>query len=112
MTRDEILEYPYQGVVTRLIEGRGDDDDTTKVIYEGVMDAHMMTYEEGKTLQTSTYIISMPLTKDDSDRYIVPRANDRIRVERYGETIELTVENAEPSQLGGISIYCTRKSWD
>ena len=28
MTRDEILEYPYQGTITRIIEGHGDEDDT------------------------------------------------------------------------------------
>ena len=31
MTRDEIHEYPYQGIITRLIEGSGDEDDTEVV---------------------------------------------------------------------------------
>lgn len=111
MTRDEILEYPYQGTITRLIEGQGDEDDTEVTLYEGVMDEHMVTDNEGRVLQTSSYIISIPLTKDDNDEYIIPRKGDSISLERYGETIQFVVDNAEPSQLMGISIYSTRKVW-
>ena len=110
MMRGEILEYPYHGVITRLVEGHGDDDDTDVVVYEGVMDEHMVTDDEGRKLQTSSYVVSIPLTEVDG-RYAMPRANDRIELERYGETIRFVVDNAEPSQIGGISIYCTRKSW-
>lgn len=111
MTRDEILEYPYQGTITRLIDGQGDEDDTEVVLYEGVMDEHMVTDNEGRVLQTSSYIISIPLTKDDNDSYIIPRKGDTISLERYGETIQFVVDNAEPSQLMGVSIYSTRKVW-
>ena len=112
MMRDEILEYPYQGTITRLIEGSGDEDDTEVTLYEGIMDEHMVTDNEGRVLQTSSYIISIPLTKDDDDNYIVPRKGDEITILRYGETIRFVVDNAEPSQLMGVSIYVTRKSWD
>lgn len=112
MTRDEIVEYPYEGVITRTVEGHGDDDDTEVTVYEGVMDEHMVTDDEGRVLQTSSYIISIPLTKDDEDKYIIPRSGDEISLERYGETLRFTVDNAEPSQLMGISVYCTRKDWD
>lgn len=112
MTRDEILEYPYQGTITRLIEGSGDEDDTEVTLYEGMMDEHMVTDNEGRVLQTSSYIISIPLTKDDDDNYVVPRKGDEITLLRYGETIRFVVDNAEPSQIGGVSIYVTRKSWD
>ena len=112
MMRDEILEYPYQGTITRLIEGSGDEDDTEVTLYEGIMDEHMVTDNEGRELQTSSYIISIPLTKDDDDNYIVPRKGDEITILRYGETIRFVVDNAEPSQLMGVSIYVTRKSWD
>ena len=111
MTRDEILEYPYQGTITRLIEGQGDEEDTEVTLYEGVMDEHMVTDNEGRVLQTSSYIISIPLTKDENDNYIVPKKGDKITLERYGETILFVVDNSEPSQLMGISIYSTRKVW-
>lgn len=111
MLRDEILEYPYQGTITRVIAGKGMEDDTTLVIYEGVMDEHMSRDEEGSTMQVSSYIISIPLTKDDEDNWIVPKKGDKISITRYGETFTLTVDNADPSQLNGISIYATRNSW-
>lgn len=109
--KGEILEYPYTGTVVRVSAGVGRNPDTEEIIYEGEMDEHMVTDEEGRTLQTSSYIVSMPLTKDDNDEWIIPRAGDRITINRYGETFELVVENAEPSQLGGISVYTNRKSW-
>ena len=112
MTRDEILEYPYQGTITRLIEGHGDEDDREIILYEGVMDEHMVTDDEGRVLQTSSYIISIPLTKDDNGNYIIPRSGDEISIVRYGEHLRFVVENSEPSQIGGVSIYVTRKSWD
>lgn len=112
MTRDEILEYPYTGVITRIVEGHGTEDDDDVEIYSGVMDEHMVTDDEGRVLQTSSYIISIPLTQDEKGDYIIPRVNDKVELTRYGETMEFTVDNAEPSQLGGISVYVTRKSWD
>lgn len=112
MTRDEILEYPYQGTITRVIEGHGDEDDTETILYAGMMDEHMVTDDEGRVLQTSSYIISIPLTKDDNGNYIIPRSGDEISLVRYGEPLRFVVENAEPSQVGGVSIYVTRKSWD
>ena len=112
MTRDEILEYPYQGTITRLIEGHGDEDDTEVTLYEGVMDETMRTDDEGRVLQTSSYIVSIPLVKDDEDKCFIPKSGDRITLERYGETLRFVVDNAEPSQIGGVSIYVTRKSWD
>jgi hypothetical protein len=109
--RDEISEYPYTGIVRRKVEGQGDEDDVDVVIYEGVMDEHMATDDDGHTLQTASYVISMPLTKDDKGNYIVPRKGDEISLVRYGETLGFVVDNAEPSQLGGISVYSTRKAW-
>lgn len=109
--RDEILEYPYEGTITRTIAGVGREPDHDIVIYQGVMDETMRTDEEGRTMQTSSYIISIPLTKDDNGNWIVPRKGDKVSVTRYGETFELTVDNAEPSQLGGVSIYSSRNSW-
>lgn len=111
MTRDEILEYPYSGTIKRIVQGKGDNLDTETILYEGSMDEHMVTSEEGRTLQTSSYIISIPLTKDANGKLIVPRKGDKIEIERYDETFLLTVDNAEPSQLGGVSIYASRNSW-
>ena len=109
MTKDEILEYPYSGTITRTVEGDGED--TVLTVYEGVMDEHQLTDSEGRLLQTASYIISIPLTKDSNDNWVVPHKGDNIELLRYGETIKFVVENAEPSQIGGISIHSTRKNW-
>ncbi len=111
MKRDEIMEYPYTGTITRVIQGKGSKPDTEEILYDGVMDEHMVTDEEGRSLQTASYIISIPLTKDENNQWIVPRKSDIIQITRYGETFKLTVDNADPSQLGGVSIYCSRNSW-
>lgn len=111
MIRDEILEYPYTGTITRVIAGKGMQKDQVLTIYEGMMDEHMATDEEGRTMQTASYIISIPLTKDEDDNWIVPRKGDKISLTRYGETFSLTVDNADPSQIGGVSIYASRNSW-
>lgn len=111
MMRNEMTEYPYQGVIKRVIQGKGSAKDIEEILYEGVMDEHMVTSEEGRTLQTSSYIISIPLTKDENDKWIVPKKGDKITITRYDETFSLTVDNAEPSQLMGVSIYATRNSW-
>lgn len=111
MIRDEILEYPYTGTITRVTSGKGMSTDTEVVIYEGVMDEHQRTDEEGRTLQTASYIISIPLTTDENGSWIVPKKGDKVSVTRYGATFTLTVDNADPSQLGGVSIYATRTSW-
>lgn len=111
MMRDEILEYPYTGTITRIIGGSGREPDEIITVYEGVMDEHMVTDEEGRVMQTSSYIISIPLTNDDEGNWRVPRKGDKIEITRYGETFDLTVDNAEPSQLGGVSIYASRNSW-
>lgn len=111
MKRDEIMEYPYTGTITRVIQGKGSKPDTEEILYDGVMDEHMVTDEEGRSLQTASYIVSIPLTKDENNQWIVPRKGDIIQLSRYGETFKLTVDNADPSQLGGVSIYCSRNSW-
>lgn len=111
MRKSEILEYPYFGTVKRVVAGVGREKDTETVIYEGPMDEHMVTEEEGRTLQAASYIISMPLTQDSNEEWIVPRKGDKISITRYGETFDLTVDNSEPSQLGGISVYASRISW-
>ena len=111
MKRDEIMEYPYTGTITRVIQGKGSKPDTEEILYDGVMDEHMVTDEEGRSLQTASYIVSIPLTKDENNQWIVPRKGDMIQLSRYGETFKLTVDNADPSQLGGVSIYCSRNSW-
>ena len=109
--RNEILEYPYRGTITRVVEGVGRNQDEMIVVYEGVMDEHMVSDEEGRTLQTASYIISIPLTKDENGDWIVPRKGDKISLTRYGETFDLIVDNADPSQIGGVSIYAARNTW-
>lgn len=111
MIRGEISEYPYTGTITHTIRGKGMEKDHKVVIYEGVMDEHLVTSEEGHTLQTASYIVSIPLTKNEDGEWIVPHKGDEISITRYGDTLALTVDNAEPSQLGGVSIYAARNSW-
>lgn len=111
MMREEIHEYPYHGMIYHVIQGKGSRPDTEVLIYDGVMDEHMVTDEEGHTLQTSSYVISIPLTKGSDGTWIVPRKGDRIEITRYDETFKLTVDNSEPSQLGGVSIFAVRNSW-
>lgn len=114
MKRETILEYPYYGKIYRVIDGMGHEDDTETLLYEGVMDEHQMTDEEGTTMQTASYIISIPWKE-----YFtfcgcgqnLPKKGDRIELTRYGETFELRIDNAEPSQIGGISIYAARTDW-
>ena len=65
--KDEILEYPYEGTITRTIAGKGMQPDTVITVYEGVMDEHMVTDDEGRVLQTSSYIISIPLTQSSTN---------------------------------------------
>lgn len=111
MMKGEILEYPYKGIIMRVIQGKGKEKDTESVLYEGAMDLYMSTPEIGRTLQTSDYIVSIPLTKDDTDNWIIPHKGDKGSVNRYGEIISFEVDNAEPSQLGGVSVYCSRSIW-
>lgn len=108
---NEIPEYPYSGTITKVVQGKGSKLDTEELIYEGVMDEHTVTEQEGRTLQTSNYIISIPLIKDSSDKWIVPNKGDKVTVTRFDQSISFVVDNAEPSMLGGVSIYCSRKSW-
>lgn len=110
MIVEEILEYPYQGTITReSLNAQGKKE--TLVIYEGAMDEHMVTDDEGRVLQTSSYVISIPLVLDGGGNWVAPRKNDVILLVRYGEEIEFVIDNAEPSQLGGVSIYATKKEW-
>lgn len=110
-SREEILEYPYVGTITRIEEGDGMEEDISTIVYEGVMDEHMREDESGNVLQTSSYIISIPLTKDSEGRYIIPKKGDMIAIKTFCDEFTLTVDNSEPSQLGGVSVYATRNSW-
>lgn len=111
MAHIRITEYPYTGTITRTVEGKGLEKDSEVKVYEGMMDEHMRNSEEGTIAQTSSYILSMPLTKTASGEWVVPRNGDMVALVRYGETLHFVVDNAEPSQLGGISVYATRQSW-
>lgn len=109
--RTKTVTYPYTGTITHITQGEGRNADQETEIYNGVMDEHMQTDEIGRALQTSSYIVCIPLVKDTNGNYIVPRKGDKISIDRLGETINLVVDNAEPSQLGGVSIYATREDW-
>lgn len=114
MKTSKILEYPYCGQIYHVVDGMGRESDTETLLYEGVMDEHQVTDEEGSTMQTASYIISVPW-KDYctccGGGVTLPKKGDRIVLLRYGEEFELRVDNAEPSQVGGISIYASRADW-
>lgn len=128
----EILEYPYHGSIFHVNQGMGDEPDTEVLLYRGVMDEHMVTDEEGGHFQTSSYIISIPLVKkenaidgeydnelnkddgvliDGGGDWVIPKKGDKISINVYGASYMLTIDNVEPSQLGGVSIYAVRNSW-
>lgn len=127
MKHEEILEYPYYGTIHHVIAGKGDEPDAEELIYRGVMDEHMITDEEGHYFQTASYVISIPLVTssnaidaenhgkqvvyDDGGDWVIPRKGDKITITCYGQTFTLEIDNAEPSQLGGVSIFAVRKSW-
>ena len=111
MIRDVIAEFPYTGTITRRFFTADGQELPPVIVYEGIMDEHMVTEEEGRTLQTSDYIISIPLTTDGSGNWVVPRKGDEISINRYGEEFTLTVDNSEASQIGGVSIYAARNTW-
>lgn len=108
---NEILEFPYKGVIRRIIAGQDGEEDQVVEIYNGVMDETMKMDDEGRSLQTSAHVVSIPLTKDSDGNYIIPIRGDKIELVRYGQRILFNVDNAEPSQLDGVSIYCTRNKW-
>lgn len=114
MKTSKILEYPYCGQIYHVVDGMGRESDTETLLYEGVMDEHQVTDEEGSTMQTASYIISIPW-KDYctccGGGVTLPKKGDKIILLRYGEEFELRVDNAEPSQIGGISIYASRADW-
>jgi len=114
MKTSKILEYPYCGQIYHVVDGMGRESDTETLLYEGVMDEHQVTDEEGTTMQTASYIISIPW-KDYctccGGGVTLPKKGDKIILLRYGEEFELRVDNAEPSQIGGISIYASRADW-
>ena len=111
MIRNEILEYPYTGVINRIVAGKGDNDDTTVEIYSGEMDETNRTDDNGRSLQTASHVISIPLVKGSDNKYIIPTKGDEIILTRFDQEVAFIVDNSEPSQLGGVSIYCTRKEW-
>lgn len=109
--KQEIEEFPFHGTIYSVIQGHGDEDDSEIIIYDGMMDSHMRFDEEGDVMQTSSYIVSIPLIKNDMQEYIIPKKGDKIQINEYGFVYSLTVDNSTPSQIGGVSIYATRNSW-
>jgi hypothetical protein len=52
----------------------------------------------------------MPLTKNVSGNYIMPRKGDKITISVYGDLLSFTVVNKIPSQVGGITVYVSSGS--
>ena len=105
-----ILEYPFNGVITRTettMFPNGDIEETQIEIYNGSIDVALSAPEVGTLAQTSNYIVSMPLTATGNS-YIIPKKDDRILVNMYGDIFSLSVNNIIVSQLGGITVYASR----
>ena len=110
-----VEEYPYTGTINRIVTTQADNGDiaeTTKEIYSGEMDFSLQNDKNGIVAQTSSYIVSIPLILGSDNKYNIPHKDDIITVDNYGESINLKVDNAIPSQLGGITIYATRGDWN
>ena len=109
-----IEEYPYTGTINRIItiqDDNGDITETTKEIYNGSMDFSLQSDKNGTVAQTSNYIVSIPLLLDYNNKYNLPHKDDLIVIDNYEESINLKIDNAIPSQLGGVTIYATRGDW-
>lgn len=109
-----IDEFPYSGVITRKISttaDNGDVDESVVEIYNGKMDVSLLTNEVGTVAQTANYVVFIPLIKGSDNKYNIPRKNDSILVNGYGEVFTLIVNDPIPSQLGGITVYATRGDW-
>lgn len=105
-----IDEYPFTGRIYHVKESSIGDDLEIDV-YNGKMDVNLLTDEQGTTTQTATYIVSIPLPEIDG-KYVNPvRKNHIIECDVYGETFRMEVDNYIPSNLGGITIYATRKGF-
>lgn len=105
-----IVEYPYNGVITRttvVTQDNGDTDVTTIEVYDGKIDVSLSTAEMGAVAQTSNYVVSMPLLYSGSNA-IIPKKDDKIAVNMLGDTFVLTVNLSIPSQLGGVTVYASR----
>lgn len=105
-----IDEYPFTGRIFHIKESSFGDDVEIEV-YSGVMDVNLQTDEQGTTAQTATYIVSIPLPKIDGKFQNPVRKNYLIECDVYGETFQMEVDNYIPSNLGGITIYATRKGF-
>lgn len=109
-----IEEFPFSGIITRTIivqQENGDIDESVVEIYNGQMDVSLNTAEVGSIAQTSNYIVSMPLIKRENNTYVLPKKDDKITVNMYGDIFTLTVNNYIPSQVGGLTIYSSRGDW-
>ena len=95
-----IEEFPYKGKIERITES-GFGDDTTSIIYDGVMDCTLVTDE------SADYIVSIPLVKDSNGNYIFPKKEDTIVIMEFGVERSLKISNYMPSQVGGVTIYCS-----
>ena len=106
--------YPYQGIITRSTTTVNDVGDTTTEnleVYNGKMDYTLLSAESGQTAQTAIYTVCIPLTKDASNNYKIPKKDDKIILNEYGTNITFIVQNYMVSQLGGITISASRGQW-
>lgn len=105
-----IDEYPFTGRIYHIKESSFGDD-TEIEVYSGAMDVNLQTDEQGTTAQTATYIVSIPLPEVNGKYQNPVRKNYLIECDVYGETFQMEVDNYIPSNLGGITIYATRKGF-
>ena len=83
--------YPYQGIITRSTTTVNDVGDTTTEnleVYNGKMDYTLLSAESGQTAQTAIYTVCIPLTKDASNNYKIPKKDDKIIRKRFRKNIK------------------------
>ena len=64
MIRDVIAEFPYTGTITRRFFTADVQELPPVIVYEGIMDEHMVTEEEGRTLHPFLEAISKNINFD------------------------------------------------
>lgn len=109
---DDLKEYPDYGTFTK-VEGDGYNmPEKPTIVYQGECDIQMITPEIGQVGTRSNYVVIMPMPLDENGKLHNPiRKEMDFEGIRFGEKIGGKVLNAEPSQLGGITVYIERTIW-
>ena len=107
-----IDEFPFNGIIKRPIMDNNSGDLIPTTIYNGKMDYTIRTDEVGNYAQTNSCIVSIPLIKDSNGSYVMPKKGDIITIATFDESFDLVVDDKMPSAVGGVTIFCSRGTWN